>query len=142
MSKINGMFAIISAALLLGLVASLPIRVSAIEEKTITEPRMQVNPVTEALACAAIAPLLSIASFAIGFLLVFLGFLACISFIGLPLGFFFILLGLFLMFILPIPICCIGSPIGFVCGFIEGLSYIPYDIGNLIIRLVDACVPG
>ena len=138
------------AALLLGLVLSVPVRVSALEntvengnvvEGTITQAR-EINPVTNALIAASLGPLIGVISFVVGFIMILFGFIFMVTVILAPLGIFLILLGLIFMFILPILCVVIISPIGFILAFIEGIANMPYDIGNFIIRLVDACVPG
>ena len=140
----------VMAALLLGLVVSMPVRVSALEntvekgnavEGAVTQPR-EINPVTNAIIAASLGPLTGVLSFLFGLLMVFFGFLFMLIIITFPFGIFLILLGLIFIFILPILCVVIGSPILFIIGFGEGIALIPQEIGDFIIRLVDACVPG
>jgi len=133
----------VMAALLLGMVVGMPVKARALEEEgAITQPR-EINPVTNAIALAfALGPGAGMLSFLAGLTMVIFGFLFMIIFITFPLGIFLILLGLIFMFILPILCVVIGSPIGFILGFGEGIALIPQEIGDFIIRLVDACVPG
>ncbi|MDY6985411.1 MAG: hypothetical protein SVE93_03275 [Candidatus Thermoplasmatota archaeon] len=133
----------VMAALLLGLVVGMPVRARALEEEgAITQPR-EINPVTNAITAALVlGPLAGALSFAVGFAMIIVGFAFALTIIGAPLGIFIIFLGLIFMFILPILCVVIGSPIGFMLGLGEGIALIPQEIGDFIIRLVDACVPG
>jgi len=61
------------------------------------------------------------------------------------LGIFLLFLALICIFILPVVCLIIGvilAPILFIIGFGEGMANMPYDIGNFIIKLIDAIVPG
>jgi len=106
------------AALLLGIVVSMPVRVSALEntvengnvvEREITQAR-EINPITNAISWALLGLSVGVLSFAVGFAMIIFGFVLTLTIIGAPLGIFLILLGLIFMFILPILCVVIISP--------------------------------
>jgi len=140
----------VMAALLLGLVVSMPMRVSALEntvengnviEGEITQPR-EIGPLTNAMLGALVGPLVGIFSILLGLGLMIVGIAGIISIIFIPIGLICIFLSPILIFVVPILCVVIGSPLGFIFGLVEGIESIPSEIGDFIIGLVDACVPG
>ncbi|MDY6985961.1 MAG: hypothetical protein SVE93_06130 [Candidatus Thermoplasmatota archaeon] len=147
MNEMRTLLAVGIAALLLGLVLSAPLRVNALEEKenmvegAVTQLR-RVNPVTNGLLGAmGLGPLAALLCFVVGILMMLFGWAFIIAIITAPLGISLLILSLIFMFVLPVLCLIIGSPIGFILGFGEGIATIPYDIGDFIIRLIDAITP-
>jgi hypothetical protein len=134
-------------ALLLGLVVSIPMRTSALEntmergnmaEGEITQPR-EIGPLTNAMLGALVGPLAGALAFVLGLAGLMGGFAIMLTFFGIPIGLICIFLSLILIFIVPILCVVIGSPLGFIFGFVEEVESIPESIGDFVVRLVDAC---
>jgi hypothetical protein len=155
----------VMAALLLGLVFSVPLRVNGLEAKEnlvegeITQPREGplykganwgvVGAFIGALYAVIIPGFIGFMCTAFGFVFIVLGLMLSLLIIGIPLfllGILLFLLGLFLLLVVT-PIFAIGGAVvvgvpAFIIGFCLGIENIPYEVGDFIVRLVDACVPG
>jgi len=142
------------AALLLGLVLSVPLRVNGLEDEKsviegeITQPRRS-SPISNGLFWSILGFffcfVLGAIFFVVGLTMALFGTPMLITIVGTPLGILLLFLALIFIFILPVLSLIAGViliPIGFIIGFVEGIANMPYDIGNFIIRLIDAIVPG
>ena len=100
-----------------------------------------------------IVSVLTIIGFPLGFVFICISLLSVAFGIALfvppigvaLLGILLLFLALIFMFVLPVVwliLSVILAPILFVLGLVEGIANMPYDIGNFIIRLIDAIVPG
>jgi hypothetical protein len=125
------------------------VRVSALEntvengnvvEGEITQPREQA--VGDAITWSLFSGLVCWGATGITGVLSFLGgILISFTIVGAIIGVPLAILGLLLM-IFSIPISFVCGILSFPIGLCMSIESIPNEIGDFIIRLVDACVPG
>jgi len=140
------------AALVLGLVLSVPLRVNALEDEKsipegeITEPRRS-SPLVEGLMYSVGTivgvSLYMLATSLMGLIIVLIGIAFLFSIIGSPIGLFFIIFGLFVV-IMSIAIEIAGaifSLLIFIIGLWEEITNMPRSIGNYILRAMNSMSP-
>ena len=142
------------AALLLGLVLSVPLRANALEDEKsiiegeITEPRRS-NPVITGLfwsiSWVIFCFMFGVLLYAVALFLGIVGIVLLLTIVGAPWGVILIFISLSIMIVTPV-VCLIqsvmhGIPL-FIIGFRRGKADIHFGIERAIIRRIAAIIPG